>query len=410
MFHSCNPIPIILLDCDVRAIEGVIYSFGKRNIPTVAISAKDKPPAFSSRYLRCAYQSPPVADEQAYLDFLLNLPNQGVLLYSDDASASFVSQHLDTLRNAGFLINIAEASNFARGFDKAQLAAAALEANVPVIPTVEVKSLEDFTHAWQTLDKPIILKATKLAGGKFLVVRQENELENAYQTMNALIHDPAYAHMRSGLIAQEFIHYHYNQIYCCEAFYTTQSEATDFMSIHKIRPNINRDGTAGGRLFAGETIQDEALEQYTQTILDHLHWKGLAHLDWIYSQKYQQYLLCEINPRLPGFSNFLTKVGFEMAYNYYADLCNLPLQPYQYRPALYFEALRMPGDVTTGVYAILKGYLSAWSFVTSYLRLLTFRYQVCLDIWYRSDPAFTLKSWGEQLLYILKRPFRSLTR
>ena len=409
-FMTSGQTPVILLDCDVRAVEGIISAFGKRKVPIIAISTKPNPPAFSSRYVHHTYQSPPVSSEKAYLNFLLQLPERGVLLYSDDASASFVSEHVDTLREAGFLINIAEATDFTRGFDKAQLAAAAQEVGVPVIPTVEVQSLDDFTHAWQTLDHPIILKATKLAGGKFLIVREEKELAEAYRAMDALIHDPAYAHMESGLIAQEFIHYDYDEIYCCEAFYTTQSRATDFMSIHKIRPNINRDGTAGGRLFAGETIQDEALEQHTRTILDHLHWKGLAHLDWIYSQKYQQYLLCEINPRLPGFSNFLTKTGFEMAYNYYADLCDLPLQLYQYRPALYFEALRMPGDITTGVYAISKGYLSAWSFVTSYLRLLTFRYQMCLDIWYRSDPAFTLKSWGEQLLYILKRPFRSLTR
>ena len=402
--------PVILLDCDVRAIEGVIYSFGQRKIPVVALSAQPNPPAFRSRYVHRIYQSPPVAQEQAYLDFLVRLPERGVLLYADDASATFASKHRDRLLEHGFLINILAPGDFYRGFDKGQLAEAAADVAVPVIPTLTVRSRADLQTAWEQWGAPMILKATRLAGGKFEIIRQPEDLDSAYRTMHTLIHAEGYAHMQSGLIAQEFIHYAYDEIYCCEAFYTTASEPTGFLSIHKIRPNINRDGTAGGRLFAGETLVDPTLEAHTRTILDHLRWQGPAHLDWIYSPKYQQYLLCEINPRLPGFSNLLTKVGFEMAYYYYADLCELPVPAYRFRRALYFEALRMPGDITTGVYAILKGYLSARSFVSSYLRLLTFRHPVYFDIFYPSDPAFTRRSWSDQLRYLIKRPFRFLTR
>ena len=121
-------------------------------------------------------------------------------------------------------------------------------------------------------------------------------------------------------------------------------------------------------------------------------------------------MVCEINPRLPGFSNFLTKINFEMAWYYYADLCDLPMPQTRFEKSLYFEALRMPGDITTGVYAVAKGYLPLKSFVASYLKLLTFKHNVCFDILYKSDPAFTLKSWSEHFFYILKRPFRFLNR
>ena len=60
-------VPVILLDCDTRAIEGVIYSFGKRKIPVVALSAQPNPPAFHSRYVHRTYLSPPVSQEQPYL-------------------------------------------------------------------------------------------------------------------------------------------------------------------------------------------------------------------------------------------------------------------------------------------------------------------------------------------------------
>jgi predicted ATP-grasp superfamily ATP-dependent carboligase len=405
-----NTTLVIALDCDTRAIEGVLYSFGKRKIPVIALSSSPKPPAFYSRYVRHSYQSPPVSREEEYLQFLLALPHRGVLLYSDDASAAFVNKHADRLKKAGFLLNTPSRETFRRGFDKALLARAAEEVGVPVIPTIEVKTKKDFQQAWQKLDNPIILKATKLAGGKFVLVNKEEELEEAFLHMDALVKAPEHRHMQSGLIAQEFIYYDYDEIYCCESYYTREARANGFLSIHKIRPNINRDGTAGGRLFAGETIRDEALEKHTETLLNHLGWKGMAHLDWIYSKKYNAYLLCEINPRLPGFSNFLTKVHFEMAYMYYADLCGLPLPEPVFEKSLYFEALRMPGDFTTGIYAIAKGYLPLKPFVASYLQLLTFKHKVCFDILYKSDPAFTLKSWSEHFFYVLKRPFRFLNR
>lgn len=405
-----HQVPVILLDCDLRATEGVISSFGKRGIPIIGLSSKKRPPAFHSRYIKKKYQSPPVSQKEAYLDFLLNLSERGVLLYSDDASASFVVEHASSLSAAGYLMNVAPPNVFWQGFDKGQLACAANEADIPVIPTVIVQSLEDLQKAWDSLDKPIILKATRLAGGKFELIHEQEELKPAFELMHSLIHAEGYAHMQSGLIAQEFIHYDYDEIYCCESYYTTQSKPSGFLSIHKIRPNINKNGTAGGRLFAGETIQNTALEEHTQSLLDHLQWKGFAHLDWIYSRKYQQYLLCEINPRLPGFSNLLTKVGFDLAYYYYADLCGYSVKPYQYKKALYFEALRMPGDITTGIYAIMKGYLPLKPFLYSYARLLSGRHNVYLDIFYGSDPAFTAASWSEHLFYMMRRPFRFLNK
>jgi len=403
-------IPVILLDCHLRAAEGVIASFGERDIPVVGLSSRPNPPAFYSRYVKQKFLTPPVVQEANYLDFLENLPVKGVLLYADDTSAAFVVKHADALREAGFLLNAASPEVFERGFDKGKLAKAAQQAEVPVIPTADVRSVEDLRQAWKMLDHPIILKATRLAGGKFIVINHESDLDKAYQKMHELVHSEAHVHMHSELIAQEFIHYDYDEIYCCESYYTTASKHSGFLSIHKIRPNINRDGTAGGRLFAGETIQDERLELYSQRVLDQLGWKGLAHMDWIYSRKYEDYLLCEINPRLPGFSNLLTKTGFDMAYNYYADLCGLPLQPYHYQRALYFEALRMPGDITTGIYAIMKGYLDWKPFVNSYRHLFKRDQDICLDIFYGSDLAFTAASWMEHLKYAAKRPFRFLTR
>jgi predicted ATP-grasp superfamily ATP-dependent carboligase len=401
-----DTLPVVLLDSNIRAIEGVLYSFGSRGIPVIALSSEKNPPAFHSKYVTRKYVSPPVQEEQALLDFLLNLEEKGVLLYSDDAATSFTSRNLEKLKVAGYLINVPDYQKLMRGFDKAELAKAAAECEVPVIPTVAVREFSDLQQAWQELDKPLILKPTRLAGGKFTVIRQEDELEPAFQKMKALVESPRFRHLQSGLIAQEFISYGYDDIYCCESYYTRESKPIGFLSIHKIRPNINTDGTAGGRLYAGETEKNPELENFTRKLLDHLQWTGLAHLDWLYSKKYNQYLLCEINPRLPGFSNLVTKLNFDMAYYYYADLTGREIPGFKYKDALYFEALRMPGDVTGGLFAVSKGYISFSSLWKSYLGIFKAGRPVYLDVLYRSDPMFTLVSWKNFLLHFLKRPFK----
>ena len=200
-------VPVIILDVDIRATEGVIHSFGKRKIPIVALSSTRKPPAFYSRYVTHKYHSPPVSEEDRYLQFLLDLPHRGVLLYSDDASAAFANKYAARLREAGYLLNTPSKESFNKGFDKATLAQAAGEVGVPVIPTIEVKSLVDLEKAWEELDKPIILKATRLAGGKFVLIHKKEELKAAFEQLDALIKSPAHRHMNSGLIAQEFIYY-----------------------------------------------------------------------------------------------------------------------------------------------------------------------------------------------------------
>jgi len=403
-----NQIPVIVLDCHIRAIEGVLYSFGRRKIPVIALSPEKDPPAFYSKYVSKKYVSPAVQEEEKLLDFLINLEERGVLLYSDDAATAFTSKNAKKLKEAGFLINVPAYEKLMKGFDKAALAREAKKCGVPVIPTVEVKELNDLQSAWQELDKPIIVKPTRLAGGKFVLIKHQHEIEAAYHQMKSLVEDPRYLHLESGLIAQEYIEYGYDDIYCCESYYTRKNEPVGFLSIHKIRPNINQDGTSGGRLYAGETTRNPALEDFTKNILDTLEWNGLAHLDWLYSKKYDQYLLCEINPRLPGFSNLVTKVNFEMAYYYYADLADLEMPSFAYSEALYFEALRMPGDLTGGIYSMIKGHITPASFFNSYLQIFKNKRKVYFDVLYQKDPVFNLVSWKNFFIHLLKRPFKLL--
>jgi len=403
-----HKIPVILLDCDLRNTEGAISTFGRRKIPIIAISSEKNPAAFRSRFLDKKYQSPNVSDEKAYLEFLLGLKERGVVVYSSDTSAEFISKYQQELISAGFLVSIADYQSFKRGFDKDKIFTECNKTKIPTIKTFEIENLNDLRTAWDEIGPPLLLKPTRLAGGRFMLITKEKDLEPVFEEMSKLIHSKEFGFKKSGLIAQEYIEYNYNDLYCCESYYSTKSQPVGFLSIRKLRPNINSDGTTGSRLFAGVTIKDKILEDYSKKLLDSLKWKGFAHIDWLYSKKYNSYLLCEINPRLPGFANFMTKNGFDMAWYYYADLVGVEIEKYEFRNALYFEALRIPGDITNGIYSIIKGHIKPWGFIRSYLLIFSFKYNVCLDVFYGNDPLLTLYKWYVFLIYLLKRPFRAL--
>jgi len=398
-------IPVVLMDCDIRSIEGVISSYGRRGVEVIALSAQrdTPPPAFKSKYVRHTYYSPKVSESPAYLDFLLELPHRGVLVYSSDAGAEFVSQHQEVLRRAGYRLNIAAYETFRRGFDKDKIFKECQACGVPTMKTKEIESVEDLYAAAEAFGLPLILKPTRLAGGAYRKVTDTESIPEVYAYMRALIRSEEHAAQQSCLIAQEFVAHHHQDIYCCETYYPANRSERRFLSIQKVRPNINYDGTVGSRLYAGQTVEQPELERLSAQILDHLGWKGFAHLDWLYSQKYERFLLCEINPRLPGFSNFTTAVGFDMAWYYYADLTARQAKPFRFRRALYFEALRHPGDLTTNLLAVKKGHLSLWAFLQPYLKIFTFRYKVVMDVYYGADLGLTWANYKISFRNLLKK-------
>ncbi|MCB9302691.1 MAG: hypothetical protein H6566_18770 [Lewinellaceae bacterium] len=405
MNKSTN-VPVILMDCEHRSIQGVISSFGKRGIEIVALSAQreNPPPAFRSKYVDHTYFSPTVWEEEAYLKFLIDLPHRGVLLFSTDSAAQYVSKYKRQIQDAGYLVNILDYEILRKSFDKDSIYRVCKEIGVPTIKTKEVNSIEDIYSAAEEIGYPLLLKPTRLAGARFQKIDKLEDIPRAYELMNGMIHSEQFAPQESGMIVQEYIIYDFNDIYCIECYFSRDQSSKEILVIEKIRPDINYDGTVGSRIYAGKTIRSADLERLTQQVLDHFNWTGIANVDWLYSKKYDDYLLCEINPRLPGFSNFPTKIGFEMAWYYYADLTDTPREAFQFKPALYFEALRHPGDLTSNLVAVFKGHLSLWGFIKPYLKMFTGRYQVVFDVYYGADFGLTWENYKISINNLIKKP------
>jgi predicted ATP-grasp superfamily ATP-dependent carboligase len=399
-------IPVILLESEHRAAEGVLKQFADHKVPVIALSSNPGAFIFKSKNISKALLSPDISGMDVFLNFLNKETPRGVIIHTTDAAAEFVAKYASQLTRAGFLTKSSSYDNFLRAFNKDRLFVEALNAGVPTIQTKNVATIADVEKFFEHIAGPIIVKATRLAGGIYRIIRTRDDISSAFSEIVRLTTTADNAYKVSAVIAQEYIESDYDDIYCCEAYISPETPAQHYLSIQKFRPNINNDGSAGSRMYAGRTLQNSDLEKYTARILNHLNWQGYAHLDWIYSPKYKQYLLCEINPRLPGFSNLLAKIDFNLAWMYYNDLIGNNYTKPVFKKALYYEALRMPGDISTSVYGILKGYFKPVKVFKSYLMLFGFRYKLVIDVFYRYDLPLTFANWGYVIKYLLKRPFR----
>lgn len=380
----------ILPNCDVRVMEGIIRSLGKRKIPIIGLSTKKNCSAFYSKYITKKMISPPSRDENQFIEFLIKSVPKGVLFASDDHTAILFSEKREILDRKGFLINFPSKATLLMGFDKWLCYLQALKIGIPCAYTRLIENREDLDDMSRSMQYPFIIKATTLAGGNYIRVQRPEEVIQAFTQMESLILSKENRLLHPKLIAQEWLDYDMEDIWCVEAYYDRYGNARGFFPIKKIRTVMYRGGTYGSRLYAGESFPNEEIVSLTRKLLDGLEWKGFAHLDWVYCKKKNQYYLTEINPRLPGFSFFPSQAGFEMAYYYYADLTGESFNVPEVKPVLYFETLRYPGDISSTLSAIWRKQYTFMKLIQSYVRIFTEKKPFVMDFFCKSDMKMTL--------------------
>ncbi len=358
----------ILPNCNVRAMEGIISSLGKRGIPLTGLSTTTKCSAFYSKYVGTKLISPPTTQEDEFLSFLISEVPKGVLFASDDQTTLLFSKNAELLEKNGFLINIPLFDQLCTGFDKWLCYKKASSIGIPCALTHKVNGFDDLAFVKENMPYPFIFKATTLAGGNYVKVYRKNDVNTAYESIQAVIEKQKDCILNPEIIAQEWLEYDMEDIWCLEAYYDKTGSAKGFMPIQKIRTEVKANGTFGSRLYAGKAVKNSELSMLSKKLLDSLSWRGFAHFDWIYSKKKKKYYLTEINPRLPGFSFYPSNAGFEMAYFYYADLINEPFIVPKLAPSFYFEPFRYPGDISATISTIFRKQYTFGSFLNSYFK------------------------------------------
>lgn len=385
-----KPLPAILLDCDIRAMEGIIAPLGRRGIPIIGLSTKHDCPAFHSRYLRRRVTSPAAADEEAFISFLSRLEDRGVLYPSDDLTTVVLARQQRRLEGVGFRLNVPPEEVLQVGFDKWRCHQESERLGIPVPATRLIEGPDALEEAAATVGYPLIIKGTTLAGGVYRRVQEPAGLRQALGWMCRVVDDPVNRGRRARLIVQEWLDYEMEDIWSVETVYRKDGRPVGFFSVRTIRTVVFPDGTYGSRVYAGESVDNPVFEAITERLLTRLGWRGFAKVDWVYSRRNDRYYLTEINPRLPGFSALPWKARFDMAYYYYADLMGLPIDPPRPRHVFYFELLRYPGDLSSALSTIVRGQYSVGQLLRSYARAITGRKPVAIDYLDWRDLGMTL--------------------
>lgn len=389
--------PAIVLDADIRSQEGIIQSLGGHGIPVIAVSSQQDCPAFHSKYVTETYVSPCIEDDATdYVVFLEKIVPKGVLIYSDDVNTLTLAAYQERLRKAGFLINMPEKDILEKVFDKWTCAQVSASLGVNVPRTQIVKTRADVEKIWDEFQKPVILKGTRLAGGLYEKLFSLDEVDSALKILRCKIESDEYRARKSDIILQEYLEYSMTDIWCSETVYTKHSKPMGHFTIRKIRPSFLSSGEFGSRMFAGEYAYSREIIDMTDRLLSAMKWQGFAHLDLVFQPKDNKFYLLEVNPRLPGFSFYPSRAGYEMAYLYYLDLIGTePESVSDTHPAsIYFETFRSPGDFTSTIIYMLKGKVSFRSYIRSYLRLLSPGLKKVVEPVRLEDMGFTLRSIG----------------
>lgn len=384
--------PAIILDCEMRSQEGIIQPLGRMGVRIVALSSHVDCPAFHSRYVNKTILSPSLSNnEEDFIAFLCQLPEKGVLFYSDDISAVAISRYQQRLKDAGYLLNIAANADLETAFDKWHCYQLAQSIGIPMAKTQVVTSPDDIVSVWQAFEKPVMLKGTRLAGGNYPLLSSKDQISAAWQTLQTAINSEGFKARQSGIILQEWHSYEITDNWSCEALYTKEGVPVDFFPIKRIRTSVNRNGTFSSRLYAGHYEHNQQLIETTELILTKLNWKGFAHVEYFYVPKLKRFLLTEINPRLPGYSYYPGSSGFNLAYYYYADLTGIQLtRPAPFPKSIYFEAFLYPGDITAAFNHVAMGRLNLLSFLTSYLQIFRPGTITILEPLRLDDPGFSV--------------------
>jgi predicted ATP-grasp superfamily ATP-dependent carboligase len=385
-------VPAIVLDSELKSQEGVIQALGQNHIPVIAISSKADCPAFHSKYVKSIHVSTSASDdENRYIDFLLHLPDKGVLIYSDDVGAVLISKHQHILKKSGFLINIPDHDKLETLFDKWECYRIAEALNVTMAKSKLISHVDEIEACWDDFEKPVILKGTRLAGGNYCKIERKDSIPDAWKKIKKQIESVEYRARKSRIMIQEYHSFGMQDNWSCETLYTKESKPLGFFPIKRIRCSMNADQSFSSILLAGYYQYNAELINTTERILTAMAWKGFAHVEYFYVPKHGKFFLTEVNPRLPGYAYYPGKAGFNMAFLYYLDLMGKEIAVQNnFKKSVFFTTFTYPGDLTEGIKYIVKRQMKLFPLVKSYLILFKRGWTRVIDPIHADDMPFTI--------------------
>lgn len=289
-----------------------LRSLAPREIRTIATSAYENAPVFSSRYCDEAIVTPPPHEDLfAYKEALLAIAARAdvrTIIPTFEVDTYLLSKYRDEFeKHVKFVVPSLDRLRTVH--DRVELVRAAREAGVPVPETRTLDEVEDW-------DRRLIVKSRyNVLVDEYVDSYSPDDCE---QVKNVIYFRPGddpdrnaiHDEMKHVPIVQEFVPT--SDEYLFGALYDHGEAVATFQ--HR---QVRGETYAGGGGSYRESVDIPRLEEAGRKLLDHLEWHGLACIEYMEDARTGEMKLTEINPRIWRSLPFAVQAGADFPYYYW---------------------------------------------------------------------------------------------
>ena len=269
-----------------------------------------------SRYVHHFLKCPPVEDERAFVEYLLEIAEQEhlegwVLFASNDQYLRILTRHRSLLARH-YIITVPPWEIIRFLYDKRLTYSLAKETGIPIPETHRPGDLNKLLSL--DIDFPVVLKPAithrLLSTVKSKAYRAGNkqELQNLYERMCRLIGS-------SNVIVQEFIPGGAAALFSF-AGYFKNGDPVAGLSAKRLRQYPMEFGKLSTFV---EVINNPELERLATRLLRSISYTGLAEIEFMWNEKHARFELLEVNARFWAWHELAIAAGLDLPYLAFAD-------------------------------------------------------------------------------------------
>jgi predicted ATP-grasp superfamily ATP-dependent carboligase len=320
-------VPIFILRRRLTGFQhgalGVARSAGRLGIGVYGVYAKRRDPAGRSRFVRGRVTLSERAPTEEWLEALLGAGRKlgrAVLVPMDDASAVFVGDHADILRES-FLFPDLPNSLLRRLSNKKELHDLCRTLDIPTpehaLPTDE----DELVALAADVSYPVVAKRAASWLGSFdddapsvFVANDAAELLSAYRRMQSP--------QAPNVLVQEYIPGRADAIWMFNGYFDARSDSRVAFTGQKLR----QCGPDRGPTTLGICSSNQAVADMIRRLVKEVGYRGIIDVGFRYDERDGRYKLLDVNPRIgSSFRLFVGDNGLDVLRALYLDLTDQPV-------------------------------------------------------------------------------------
>ncbi len=351
-------IGVVIMGGDFQAL-GVMRTLARKDIPVFMLDS-DHSISKYSRFKKRFIKSPPLADKESYLRFVIELAKkegiQGwVILPNSDEGVYVLSKYKDVLEGY-YRVPTPHWEVTQNLYIKEKTYQIAEKHGIPVPSTYYPKSLEEAVE--MDIPYPVIIKPSirdhfyKHVKIKAFLIHNQNELIQTYKKVTSII-EP------EEVLVQEFIPGGPKNLYSFCPFFK-KGKVVIGITARRSRQHPMDFGHA--TTFA-ELVDIPEIRKIAEKLLRLIDYYGIAEVEFMKDPLNGEYKLIEVNPRVWGWHTLAIAAGADLPYLLYLDMIgeNIEVQP----PLKDLKWIRLATDIPTVISGIVKGKIKVMDYLSS---------------------------------------------